>query len=757
MIRRLIAVLATLICCLCLSLTSNAQTNPNLEIGLKPYGSFEGGNIDSINLTNGNLSIKIPLFSYPQRGSFPANLHLSYNNKNWYVFQWCQNAICHDQWRWRWQTTQGVFLNADGGVGVTYAPLIPGQNSVYVFTATTSDGASHMMVPNNAGGYETADGTGIWYNGYTAGNPGGPVIRTRDGSQPLAEDANGNLVSSVVPGPNYPFASISTDTLGRGLNPSGTSTTDYSGCVQPASPTQISSALIYNYPGQNGSNRMIKTCSANYTLNTNFQAYDANAGVPIQEGTKSVAFIVSVVLYNGSSWSTSPAWGFDYISRNAGDPSTVNYGDLSSITLPTGGTISYTWGTTDLCTSSSSLTQVSRAVTARTVDAKDGTGPQTWTYSINYGFGAGTAFIWGAVVTDPDGNQTVHGMTEYGSCGYYEIGAQWFKGKYATGGTLLKTVKTDYISQQNPYSAHMDPALPVNVLPIRTTTVWPNGKTTKVERDYDSNLKSNTYSYSYGDVVATREYDYGNNAPGGLLRTTTNAYLPFSNSSYLTANLLDLVSSTTVTDGSGTQMAQTTYAYDGYSLQSGGIATQRDANFNSTSPGIRGNRTSLCRWLNTTGGNLCATTKYYDTGMPYQVTDANGNTTTHSYSSTYAGAYVTQTNLPDTGSPAVHHVISGTYDFNTGQLMSFTDQNGNVSNYTFDALGRITSGSFPDGGQTSFTYTDSALNSSVERTQKTTSAISTDLLVEFDGLARKKQTQLKSDPIGIVYADFTYL
>ena len=730
---------------LLLAVSLTAQTNPNLEMGLKPYGSFEGGAIDSVSLTNGNLTIRIPIFSYAQRGSIPGEIHLSYNNKSWFVNQTCFNSACTDQWKWNPLAQSGIFFNSDGGAKVVYGPL-PGAPTTTLFTVYTSDGASHQMQPDNAGGYRSVDGTGIWYNGATGSQT--PVIRMRDGSQPLLVDPNGNWVTSNSGGAssilNGYAAGISIDTLGRNLNQSGTSTTDYTGCIAPAAPTQISSAGIGSYPGPNGTSRMIKVCSATYSLATNFQQFDSNAGVPIQEGTYSATFIVSVVLYNGSSWSTSPAWGFDYVSRDGGDPSTVNYGDLTKITLPTGGTISYVWSTGSLCTSPLALTQVSRKVAGRSLDPQDGSGPKNWSYS-------------GGLVTDPDGNQTVHTITDLGGCSFYETQTQWFQGSSTTG-TLLKTVKTDYSSSQNPYWQFLFPAPQVNVFPIRITTIWPNGKTTKVETDYDANFHSvNSQTFSYGQVTAVREYDFGTsaNTPGPLLRTTTNTYQSVVNSAYLTANLLDLVSTTTVTDGSGAQVGKTTYTYDGNTLQASGITTQHDnAKANATA---RGNPTSVCKWLNTTGGNLCTATRFYDTGLPSQVTDAAGNTTTRSYSSTYAGAYVTQTNLPDTTSPILtHHVITGAYDFNTGQLASSTDQNGQNSSFSYDPLGRITGATFPDGGQTTFNYADTALASFVERQQKITNSLTNIFRVTFDGLARRKQTQLTSDPQGTVLVDFAY-
>src|SRR5437016_3339925 len=46
-----------------------AQSEPNLEIGFKPYGSYHGNEVDTLGLMNGNLSLHIPYpYHYPQRG-----------------------------------------------------------------------------------------------------------------------------------------------------------------------------------------------------------------------------------------------------------------------------------------------------------------------------------------------------------------------------------------------------------------------------------------------------------------------------------------------------------------------------------------------------------------------------------------------------------------------------------------------------------------------------------------------------------------
>ena len=68
---------------LLLGLPLAAQESPNLESGLKPYGTFHGGDLDSIGLFNGNLAVHIPLSSYPQRGKLPLDYFLVGNTKNW--------------------------------------------------------------------------------------------------------------------------------------------------------------------------------------------------------------------------------------------------------------------------------------------------------------------------------------------------------------------------------------------------------------------------------------------------------------------------------------------------------------------------------------------------------------------------------------------------------------------------------------------------------------------------------------------------
>ena len=465
-----------------------------------------------------------------------------------------------------------------------------------------------------------------------------------------------------------------------------------------------------------------------------------------------VSMLQSLVLYNGTDWTHSLAWTFEYNSRNPGDSLSINYGDLTRITLPTGGTIFYTWGFIPSCDPMAN-TPVSRSVTSRLVDANDGSGPQKSIYN-------------NGVVTDAAGNDTVHIFTGLNaSCSLYETQTQYFQGLQQSG-QLLKTVNTDYRWLANPFDGlGGSTAAPTvtNVFPIRVTTTLPSGKVSKTETDYDSLLVFSVpgrgqFTGSYGKVLETREYDYGNGAPGTLLRRTDYTYKAFDGSptaaSYLGFNMLDLVSSVTTYDGNGNQVAQAKYGYDENSLQPSDVSSS----FLDPAPsnaGDRGNRTSESHWLNTTGTMLSSTTKYFDSGTPYQITDLGGHVTTNSYGAgfqsarDFVGAYVTQTQN------ALQQSSFFDYDFNTGLRTAAKDPNGAIASSDYDVYGRTLHTNAPNGGNTTWSYTDTQ-----PPTFTATSTITASLLHvaegDLDGLGRAAHTKLVSDPSGMDTVDSTY-
>ena len=121
--------------------------------------------------------------------------------------------------------------------------------------------------------------------------------------------------------------------------------------------------------------------------------------------------------------------------------------------------------------------------------------------------------------------------------------------------------------------------------------------------------------------------------------------------------------------------------------------------------------------------------------------DELGNTTSFTYSTDFAGAYLTQTNLPDTqmpdtGAPLVHHQTSASYDYNTGLMTSATDENGNPFTYQYDtARLLLTQANHPDQGSTKYFYPIrrqlSASDRLIARTTTIISCISTGSVARF--------------------------
>jgi len=236
---------------------------------------------------------------------------------------------------------------------------------------------------------------------------------------------------------------------GGGFGCGPTPITDYSGCTGSL-PTN--DAYLWSLPGISGGTYAIKVCYATVYLNT---CYPYCRLSPQQ-------FIQSLVLPNGT------AWTFKYDSADPNNPNSIGWGDLTQLTFPTGGTISYGgWESVEMC----GYLPAGRGLATRAIDAHDGTGPGTWSYSvvppsIINSYPGPASFT--RTVTDPQGNQTVVLLSQFGTrCQFYESRVQ----QYQSSATLLKTVTTDYS-----YESENDPQLAtgyvMNVVPIRVTTSW---------------------------------------------------------------------------------------------------------------------------------------------------------------------------------------------------------------------------------------------------------------------------------------------
>jgi RHS repeat-associated protein len=715
------------------------QTPTSDGQGFTPYSTFQGGDIDSINLSTGNVVIKIPLLSYPQRG---GKLRLAFNfydtNKNWWVYNNGKVAT----WTFANNGTSNPFL--PGGPYIWPDQSIRGQNSNYDWTdsykklhlvfqehAITADSATHAVQiadPVEAGPGWTADGTAIWYNG----NDTSPTFIDSNGIEYTAGSAT-NLPGNVIdPNGNEITYGTSgwTDTLGRqipGYPTSGTMTTapGVAGSTTNC-PSGTVSALQWTVPAPSGGTAAYYFCYANFSYQTDF----GYSGVNDVSGTN--LMISAIVLPDSTSWI------FNYDS----------YLSISSITLPTGGTITYTWTTINVA-------PPFRAISSRTINANDGTGAHTWNYNWT---GTGTENL---TLTDPLGNNTLV-SSPTGYVATMQI--------YTGSGTLLKTVANSYTAgAEDQIGCCGGSGGLINIFPTTSTVTWANGSVMQTATSqFDPGFTYGWFQPNggvgtvinrtavYGLPVNQTVSDYGSGAPGTILKQTNTVYYWQNYSNYLTANLLNLPQTVTTENGNGNPCAQTVFTYDNSSyLVSSGISTQH-----TSPPGpVRGNVSTITKEL-TTSTNPCVaspswtpiTTNYYvyDTGTVYYSLDPLNNKTTYQYSTTFAGAYPTQV------TNALSQSLTNNYDFNTGARVSTTDPNQQTTSYSYDFMIRPTLINYPDGGQTSYCYTDvggstcskaSAPPYELVTTKQTgTSAGPYTDTVVYDGLGRVSETQLNTDP-----------
>ena len=97
--------------------------------------------------------------------------------------------------------------------------------------------------------------------------------------------------------------------------------------------------------------------------------------------------MATIILADGTKW----VFGYD------------SYGELASVGLPTGGSITYTWTTISQVNGCSGRTKMSRAVKTRTLNDNLG-----HTYQWTYNWGAVSGGVINNLVTDPQNNDTAH-------------------------------------------------------------------------------------------------------------------------------------------------------------------------------------------------------------------------------------------------------------------------------------------------------------------------------------------------------------
>ena len=675
-----------LVCC--------APAYSQVPTGTPPFGSF-GGGPDVINLSNLNAHLSVPVFNKAGRGT-PFFYNLTYDSSIWYPLTSGSTTTWQPVNYWGWgiqtavatgyvsySTTSGVcyvnghdfggsytnFLNwsYNDQFGVTHK--FGGSSAIRTGTCGSSTGMNSLATDGS--GLRLTSTLGA--SSITVTSRGAKVIQPPFLSASGAgttTDSNGNQISVSSSG-------VFTDTLDK------TVLTVSQNAPGPSSPT------TFTYTPPSGTNTAYTMQYINKTVQTAFGC----SGIGEYTSASPVALVSEIDLPDATKYL------FTY-EPTPGASSNVT-GRLASVTLPTGGVITYTYtgGSGGIECPDGSTAGLTRVT-------PDG----SWTYSRALGTSPATT----TTITDPDGNKTVINFQ-----GIYETERQVNQG----AASLLKTTFTCYNGGTPNCNST---AITIPILSRAQYFEWPT-----------SNLESevNTAYNTYGLVTEKDEYAYGTSAPGAIVRKTITTY-----DTTLTG-LYNRPKTVTVEDGSSNIKSQTTYTYD----EAGTLTATSGVTQHVSVTNSRGNATTISSLVGAT--SLTKHYTYYDTGTVNVATDVNGATTTYSYGTgSCDSAFATSVAEP------LSLTRSMTWNCVGGVQASLTDENGlqTSTGYTTDPyFWRPNSKTDAASDVTTFTYTGAT---EVESSMPFNSGASTiDIFSLRDSSGRLQLSQRKQGPSATNY------
>ncbi|MGA8808641.1 MAG: hypothetical protein WB973_12260, partial [Thermoanaerobaculia bacterium] len=134
-----------------------AETHPNVERGISTDKMYSFGDVDNVNIFNGNVSIRIPI-----GGSLPVSEHLSYSLTLTYNSKlWDSESIPLGPPNFGHDTRRIPALSSNAGLGWLLTPgrlIAPGDVELNVFpTATNHDGGAWRYLSSDGSDHTFAD------------------------------------------------------------------------------------------------------------------------------------------------------------------------------------------------------------------------------------------------------------------------------------------------------------------------------------------------------------------------------------------------------------------------------------------------------------------------------------------------------------------------------------------------------------------------------------------------------------------------
>ncbi len=682
---------------LLLSQPASAQ----VATGFPLYGSFSGGTFDTVDNANRNVHFEIPIINKAGRG-MPFKYAVTYDSSVWLPVNssgqptWTPVGGTPSTWGWG-NTSQAMmgyvtyyttvqYCSDHNGVQYPYDVLsswsyYDAQSTGHAFPGLTVSNhnlqatcTDHNNGPAYSGSGTASDGSG-WQISVTAGPLGFPA-------QPTATEYSVAGVAVVAPFFSGGSSGTLTDPNGNVITLSGSTYTDTLGTTA-LTIGGGSTTKTYIYTGPGG--------SATATFNYSLQTVQTNFGCPgVSEYGATPLYLVSEIDLPDYDKTNMPTekYTINY-EATPGNPTNVT-GRIASITLPTGGEITYAYSGGN---QGISCYDGSTATLTRTV-YPTATTPQAWTYY--------PASI--IAPADPQGN---HAVTNVYFQGVYETERDVYQN---AGGTLLETVNTCYNSSATSCNST------AVTLPITQRTV-----TTTL-----GNLKSQvqTFYNTYRMPTKVDEYDFGNPGLGNFKRETMTCYTS-ANWDYALPSAVVVYNTNTgnPSDCSGTMglVAKTTYAY-----YAGTINLQTETRYTGGTP-----------------ASISRTFTYGAGGVLQSSTDFKNHSTAY-------GSFTCETNtaFPTTITlPITSQIYTLTWDCNGGVLTSIKDPNGQTTTYKYTDhnFWRVTETDYTDSsqntiGKTTIAYNDAAPYS-VSTYRYLNSSTSHQTTQVLDGLGRIAKSQ----------------
>lgn len=663
-----------------------------IQTGTPAFGTF-GGGPDVINLANLNSQLTIPIVNKAGRGT-NFSYSLFYNSSIWVpvntsgTIAWTPTAV--SSWGWTPSTPVGylqvtnVLLETQCMSGRRIGKIstlehfwtLYDGNGPHSFgwEGDISNGCTGQNTQVNLNNADPGDGSG--YRITVVNNalvslygPNGASLDLPIGNNSIAvQDNNGNEITETSAG-------VFTDTL-------GTTALTIGGAVP---------AVTYSYTAPSGATATYTANYTSYTVATNFGISGISEYPPTAQ-----SLISSIVQPDGSQYTFTyePTPGPCTPLTGTYAPNCVT-ARLASVTLPTGGEIKYAYSGGN----NGILSDGSTATLMRTTP--DG----TWTYAHTESGPSVTT-----TVTDPSPQQN---QTVYSFQGIYQTERKVYAGSTA----LLEDDVTCYNN---------------NTTNCNSTAVLSPITERLITDTLGSQQCKHNYVYTQDGLITEQDdYDYGNGAPGNLLRTTLTTYASLG-------NILNEPASVTVKNASGGIVAQTAYQYDQTALSTLSGTPQLGS---VSAP--RGNVTTIS--YSTGTATLSKTFTYYNTGNVATATDVNGSQSTVTY--TYPDPTSTCGNAFPTGvSEPLSLSQSMTWNCTGGVETSVKDENQNTTTTTYQNdphFWRPDSATDQEGNQTKFTYSPTSMESSLVFDNNSSTK---DTLTTLDGLGRTLVTQKRQSP-----------